>query len=754
MKRYRAVPDYTTKNKSALHMAALYKAMGVKNYMFCLALIDQDLIGVDARDPTLDMITINKIAAECKRNVWYYFREVHRVPSAAGGSATPFRFDRANISLIWSFFNHLPVVLVAIRQSGKSTALYGLVNNLMGVTTTNTDINFLTLDSSMRERAIIATKEAYSLLPTYLQLRSRKAGDADNAESFTVLALGNRLRTFIGQKSVVQARKSGRGQTSPITLIDEGPYIDNIHISLEIAATSGVAAREIAAKNNSPYGTAILTTAGYKDTPEGGYIYNLMQKSAIFTESFFDAEDATDLEKIVRANSKGNVFRVQATYTHRMLGKTDEWLTKVMEESMVDDPSSPMALADFRGVWMSGSKTAFLSPEYLVLLNDLINTPTYLEKYDKEGYVMRWYINQQDIPARMDSAIMSIDTSEGIGNDDIVVTVICIVSGELLAQGTFNTTNIIDFSEYLYTWFVKYPKFPCIIESKSTGRSVLDYLLKHMKVDGINPFKRLFSTLVDDSDKDDRSREIYANLKSSGHGSVVHNIADDYRKTFGYPTAGTGKYARDELYGLLKQAIKVMGSGINDSLLVKQMSALSVKKGRIDHGSGEHDDAVVSYLLGVWFLMKGSNLDYYGITPGDVLLDPMLLVTPNSARNKDNRTDVEKYSDSMVDERQINLRKRILHLFKQLKGDNSIGDVQLELEIKSLESVLNYDERDGATYSLTAFKEKLKRNGERGSKEALDLSSISAIPERNPLMHMVMLNDSEPDFYGSYNGTR
>ena len=49
------------------------------------------------------------------------------------------------------------------------------------------------------------------------------------------------------------------------------------------------------------------------------------------------------------------------------------------------------------------------------------------------------------------------------------------------------------------------------------------------------------------------------------------------------------------------------------------MSNLRKENGRIDHAPGQHDDAVIAYLLGYWFLSEAKNKSHYGINTRDVL---------------------------------------------------------------------------------------------------------------------------------------
>ena len=165
-----------------------------------------------------------------------------------------------------------------------------------------------------------------SELPLYLQQRGKN--DANNLEELTVRSLGNSLRAHVPQSSPKAALKVGRGLTSPIFFIDEGPFQQNIGISMPAALAAGTAARDMAETNGEPYGTILTTTAGKRDDKDGKYIYTLLSNSAEWTEKFFDCPNLPDLEKTVRGMSHSGDCRVNCTFNHTQIGKSDLWLKK------------------------------------------------------------------------------------------------------------------------------------------------------------------------------------------------------------------------------------------------------------------------------------------------------------------------------------------------------------------------------------------------------------------------------------------
>lgn len=120
----------TTTNKSFLKMAVVLSKMGIKNNLFHLSLYDPKLLNVDPHklspdnDPTGEMRL--RVALECKRNLWYYLREVIRIP-ASGGDPVQFKLNRGNLAMSWCFANYIDFNGTQARQTGKMTPLHSKV---------------------------------------------------------------------------------------------------------------------------------------------------------------------------------------------------------------------------------------------------------------------------------------------------------------------------------------------------------------------------------------------------------------------------------------------------------------------------------------------------------------------------------------------------------------------------------------------------------------------------------------------------
>jgi hypothetical protein len=606
-----AIVDTMTSNRSYVRLASLYRKMGIRNNAFCLALINPQLQGVDPFSPNLTMEQMAMIAIECANNCWYFMREIARVPAIGAGDATQFEGNRGNVALFWCFFNHVMTMLIQIRQTGKSLSTDELMTLLLNFVCQNTEINLLTKDETLRKTNVDRLKKCIDELPPYLQQRNPKI-DTNNTEVVTVNSLKNIYKTHVPQASEKGAYKLGRGLTSPIMHIDEGPFQPNVKIAVGSALAAGGAAIDKVKANGGQYGTIFTTTAGKIDDKDGSFIYGLLQEAAVWTEKFYDARNHEELEQMIRKASrgeKGGVFRVNITLNHRQLGKTDEWLRQKLEESTA---SGDDANRDFFNMWTAGSLTNPLPLKVLKAITESVQEVKYTE-ISPEGYVTRWYIEEHEIEERMRNGrfVFGMDTSEASGGDDISLVMMDIETLELIAAGTYNETNLITFCSWVTSWFTRWDTTTAIIERKSTGAMLMDYLLLMLPPLGIDPFKRIYNKVVQEYDEaPDRYKEIQVPM-----GRRNPDIYVRFKKSFGFSTSGgVGQTSRSELYSTtLQLGAKRACDFIYDKTLIDQIMGLISKNGRIDHQAGSHDDMVIGWLLCHWLLTKGKMLSHYGI---------------------------------------------------------------------------------------------------------------------------------------------
>jgi LAGLIDADG-like domain len=121
-----------TSNKSFISMYFKLKRMGISNNMFHLFIRDKELRRFNPHNLIDGSLEIQaRIAAECKLNPWYFFREVLRIP-AEGSNPIPMNWNRSTSAMLWCWLNNVSYISIQSRQTGKFQPLDSLIKTPTG----------------------------------------------------------------------------------------------------------------------------------------------------------------------------------------------------------------------------------------------------------------------------------------------------------------------------------------------------------------------------------------------------------------------------------------------------------------------------------------------------------------------------------------------------------------------------------------------------------------------------------------------
>lgn len=612
----RAIVDTKTTNTSFLRLADKYRQMGIDHYYFPLALHNPELQGVDPYDPMLTADQKMAIAYECKTNIWYHIREVARFPAAAGVDPMPFSANRGNIALIWCFLSHITAILIQPRQTFKSGSVDILTDWIIDVAGNHTKMLMITKDAGLMSDQISRIKAMRDLLPNYLY--SKHKLDMDNKSGLNNTALVNEYKTGVARSNKMQANNLGRGVTVPILHIDEAPFITWIGITLPAARAAGTKVREFAEKNGALYGTIFTTTAGRRDDRDGGYMYDLVSQAMPWNEVIFDCKDRFDAMRMVEKASRGpkaaKAPMINITMSHRQLGYTDTWLFNVMREA---GGTREEMERDFLNIWNSGTQRSPLSAELNKKIHGSMMDPV-MTDVSAENYIVKWYVNANELQyvKRHSKIIMGLDSSDASGRDAIAMVMIDVATLGVIGSATVGLSNLVEYARWLANFLVENPDVILVPERKSSAISIIDMLLIMLPEAGVDPFKRIYNTIVQDGRMSQKGEEAFNEILRPM--SQRDEFFYTERKTkIGF---NTDKPKRDLLFGnILQQAAKQTASVVHDATLIGEILGLTVKNERVDHSRLGHDDHVFAWLLTHWLVNNGMNLSHYGIEPGVVM---------------------------------------------------------------------------------------------------------------------------------------
>lgn len=597
----KAIIDTQSKNTSWVEFAAKLKAMGVKNWGFHLTLLDPSLQGVDPRDPNLDRITILKIQKELKSNWWYYIREVFRVPSLSGGKPIYLNANRGNIAIYWCVFNSFITYAQQLRQTGKSLNTRAIVTGFHCAWARGSR-HILFTKSDLRPDEIKEYKEIKASLPNYMYYHDSK--DKDNQQDFTTLCHGNRTFTYIPSNDPDGANKVGRGKSPTLITVDEIPFLQYAHISIASLLASTTQSFDEAKAAKAFHAILYTTTAGDLSTEEGKFVYEMIKcKGMFFSEMLYDCIDRNDACEVIFANGNCRPAPyVTIAFNHLQLGYSDDW---VKLKIATVPGSKDQHKRDFLGIWTFGSQENPIKEPILNVIRKHTNHDYIPERMSKY-YNVRFHKPIEYVKDR--KIALGLDTSEAIGRDAITGVGVDVETAETLLAFSINESNLIYFGSFLASFMKTFPNITLVPEAKSSWCGIRDQLLIELPKLGIDPGRRIYSTIVDNARSDERAKKEYKDY-SSGYPSERKYYP--YRNDFGY---STGRDSRETLLNdVMMNVTKEFPHLIRDPSLIDELSTLVMRKGRIDHALSGHDDHVISFSLAHWLLRYGRNLDHYGI---------------------------------------------------------------------------------------------------------------------------------------------
>jgi hypothetical protein len=140
----------------------------------------------------------------------------------------------------------------------------------------------------------------------------------------------------------------------------------------------------------------------------------------------------------------------------------------------------------------------------------------------------------------------------------------------------------------------------------------------------------------------------------------------------------------------LTEAARLTGRSVRDVKTIDQILGLVIRNGRLDHAVNGHDDLCVAWLLGYWFLTSARNVEFYGISPSQIL--------KYADYDKEFKSPEERYR-SFVSEQ---LRARVDSLAEQMRNETNDNLYRrLENQIRALLSGMPADHQK--TYSESEF---------------------------------------------------
>jgi hypothetical protein len=595
LRKKKFIIDTKTKNISFIQTAKDLHVLGIKECYFFLKLYDHSLQGVDPHNPLLPEDMIMRIINECMINPWYFLRECVRIPDQ-GGNGVGYILHRANLAFTWCFLNGLQSYTVIPRQTFKTQSTLAIILWAFLFGTTNSEFMFNNKEQEDANMNLDRLKKQRDLLPPYLQFKlsfeeGKLVKGTDNVKSLTNENNKNKIVTKPKATSKEKAESIGRGASQPIQMFDEVEFTNHIKTIIQASGPAYKSAAHNAKRNKAIHGRLFLTTPGNLDTLACKQALTIIEGACKWTELFY-TWTKEEIDEYIRKNSTNAIIYIE--YQYMQLGFDEEWFRETCK-SVLNDP-----LEIKREIFLKRIRGSSMSPfeqEDLEAIEELKG------QVKQEIFINKYY--RLDIYTELERGkiyIVGVDVGEGVGQDNTSITIINPYNEKPVAEFKCPYIGTEDIKKFLYILVKKYiPRAILCIERNHVGGAVIQGL-KEM---GLNANLYFDNTKDLTGDVDDRI-DPHGFLKKQAFNRRLYGVF-------------TGQSTRPIMMKILASRIKQHKDKFICAYLISDiMNLVKTATGKVAASTGQNDDNVMSYLIGMYVLIHGNNLERYGFIPGEV----------------------------------------------------------------------------------------------------------------------------------------
>ena len=602
--------DFGTQNESFLLTAAELKTLGIKNWYFMLE-VKYPQLGVqdiDPYDPNISKEDQGKIHIESKSNLWFWLREVARIP--AQGAPQPFKvgLTRASCAAAWCYLHNIDFMLCQPRQTWKTTIVLLLITYAFIYELKNVTIPFMHLKEADTLRNAEMLREYVTTLPPYMNPWYGKK-QLPGLKSLKYEEHGTSIKILSSAESEVKAKDKMRGMTLFVGMIDEWEYLNYISNVIAGAAPAMKSGREIAAKTGGRACMMLLSTPGDLETQTGKEAQHMIDQTPPFSEQFYDfteEEIKAHFEGVGQKNENGEFEQITMLYiefNYKQLRKDESWRHAQYKAALQTNK-----LAEYRrGVLLDrfrGGDAVLFDQKDIDYIKENVKQWSYDIFLRKKFhlYVYSHNITTPDITSNTPyfdiniPYLIGVDIAAGGDGDNTAICVVHPYTLEVVAELQSPYIGLIDLMRIITDLAKIIPKGVFCVETNSVGKAIVDFVqetgLEHRFY--YDPKMDLAKNAIEVKDP---LTEAKAKAKKK-----------KYIGTYVTPSV------RNNMMDLLKRHVK----DYKHLLTTKQLATdiLNLVKGRggkIQAADGEHDDMVMAYLHTLYVLYYGDDISRFGI---------------------------------------------------------------------------------------------------------------------------------------------
>lgn len=608
LQKRKAIIDWNTRNESFLDVHKQLKLLGVKNNAFFLTLLNPALQGVDPYDPNLTPFQAIQIVEECQLNLFYFLREVARVP-AQGAKTIMFRLDRATLAAVYCFYNDINFYLNKPRQTGKTVAICMLMAWAFKFGVSNGEFMFSANTTDNVKRNLRKMKDYIKLLPSYMSKMGTQTINEmgkierkrDNITAYSEPRNGNTAKCAKCAISMQAAEEIGRGESHVFEFFDEAEFTPYIDIIVGVTGMAFNTAAANARKNGGHACRMFATTPGdLADEKKCKRAMILVDDAVVWNEAFYD-QGVKKLREILNEKSKYRIVYIE--YDYKSLGYGESWFREACANVgfNLQKIRREILLQRFTG----NSQSPF-NPDDITELTENVKKPVWVDKIDALNEINFYQAKDEIKKNRMH--FISLDPSDGTGGDYYGMVIVDAYTLQTVAEFRNNymtPQGCRELMEYIVRKY--FHNVIIVIENNRNGHTLIHFFDDSF----LKP--RIYAAYVADQDTN-LVRDQY-DEKGFLKEQIMRN------KYYGVRTTPT---SRDMMMNILVDTVNFRRDLLCTQYLVQDICDLVIKGGKIQADVGKHDDMVMAWCLCMYVYYYGDHLERYGFRKGELPEDVVI----------------------------------------------------------------------------------------------------------------------------------
>lgn len=602
--------DLGTKNESFLRTAKELRAVGVKNWYFMLEVKNPHLHvqDIDPHSKTLTDEEIGKLVGECKQNPWFFFREVAVVPVRGVGNKQPI-LSRASLALLWCFEHSIDAMLCQPRQTHKTTWATLVIEYMFLFEYQKCDIPYLHLTEKRCVDNAEMLRDYITALPNWLNpWHGRK--HLPGTKSLKYEKHGTSIAIVSVADSESKAKDKLRGFTLFGGFWDEWEYLPYVGNIMAGGAPAMISAKENARKMGIRTCMIYASTPGDLETSTGRAAQKIIDMTPRFSEKMYDmtSQELNDMFGACQAvdddGVKTPVTRLYIEYNWKQLRKTEAWLREQYQSAVEDGDISEYR----RGILLDryrGSDTSIFLQEDIDYLTNNTREPDHqimiLNKYVMNIYTHN--VSKVDIRSEYQyfdinlPYMVGMDIAAGTGGDNTVLIVVHPYTLEIVAEIISPYLGCsLDLMRTVAELAKMMPRAVFCPETNSIGKALLEW------VQDSELEYRFYHDPQLDITKNAYQKTVDLNIRLKQKAQMKKYIGTNVTEK-----------VRKDMIELLKRYVHDYHHLIYSKALVRDITNLTIIRGKIQADNGEHDDVVMAYCHVLYVLTYGYDLTRFGI---------------------------------------------------------------------------------------------------------------------------------------------